>query len=1317
MRWRVLIWLLLSGTVGVVVWCWFGHRGGWLKPTFVVTRTTLPTAKVPSAVATESQSYQNDVEAKSTTRINVPHRLSNTAKSLAELMRSPTALLLENALLDTSSPLNLPIPENLRIRGDPGGYIVQSRGEFSDSFRQSLDRLGAIIIAYIPNNAYLVRIAADKASLMADDPEVRAVLPLEPYYKFKGSLLDVALNEASLPSELLSVSLLLFDEGQQSTTERIRDAGIDVLTQSHSPFGIIATVRCSGASVAWLARLPGVQELERSRSRVSASDLTRARLGVAVDPTINVNYLGLTGSNVLVNVNDLGVDFAHPDLAGRVVSDQPNGSFDKDGHGTFIAGLIAGNGGQSLSVASAPGSQMPPAAFQFRGLAPSARIFSIALDSNSRTLIGDDYLQQTPALHQALISNNSWHYADDSEYDLGAAGYDAAVRDALPSVSGSQPLLCVFAAGNKGGGDDDGSGGIPDGIQSPGTAKNVITVGAIEQPRWIHNQVWDCATNGQNVSCLTNTPWLPLTDSSNQVAGFSSRGNVGHGTEGISGRFKPDVVAPGTFVVSTRSTTWDQYAYYSASNNCLGLSTDGNYYQVLSNLNTGLGPFYRFESGTSLAAANVSGILALMQEFFERRLLRTNSPALMKALLINGARSLQSGYDVHSSGATNFQGWGVVQLPNTLPGALTNPGPAASSMWLFDQSPLEALPTGRRRSRFVALSPSAQTLPLRATLVWTDPPGNPLAGVKLVNDLDLIVTNLETGEVFFGNDIPAGTSFNSPWKPGSAPNLDMVNNVENIYLSPPLGSNYSVTVLGRRIGVNAVSEFPDGVAQDYALVISSGDGQLTNALSLTDVPVASRTTSVVTPVINSFATAASDFGAVLFNQSVGSGAPSLATNSFVLPGSTNAVATVGIPNQWHFYVFTNNTSFSNAVFLTFQAQPLSLIPGGVAPSAPGLLWSATADLDLYVSRDPGLTNLNPAVLAAADMSLGRGGSETIVYSNATPGVYYIGIKCESLQGAQYGFLADVSQQPFAQIDSIGNEILRGFPEPAVLPSGTMLQPGESFLFYVTPDIVPIRRVVATNVLSYASLRDLQLTLTHASSSVVLYNHSATGSSAAKTFVNDDSGEGDIPAALPSDGPGSLRQFSGSDGSGQWLLTMTTTNQPGTNQNSALFLELQQDLAGTVAAAILPGICREDFVNVPMQSTNLTAVATLISGTGPISLEIYPSSASASNCASLIIAGTGANGVVTSDQFSQPPLNPGPYIIRTCNLGPDAADVTLQASVTQGALQSSQQIYTSTAQISIPDNALSSSTLSVTNTDPILSVEVGMRIEWARWCLK
>ena len=315
-----------------------------------------------------------------------------------------------------------------------------------------------------------------------------------------------------------------------------------------------------------------MQEIELSRTRVLANDLSRARIGVAANTLTPDNYLGLTGSNVLVNVNDSGVDANQPDLQGRVLFDVPISGVDSNGHGTHVAGIIAGSGLESPTVTNASGSIMPAVGCQFRGQAPAAQVFAIAANPDPGPA-SDSYLQETAARTNAFISNNSWHYANDNAYDLAAARYDAAVRDALPEVSGSQPLLFVFGAGNAGNGADDGSGGDPDSVQSPATAKNVITVGAIEQPRQIADQVWQCATvNGTNI-CQTNQPWLGLTDTNNAVAAFSSRGNVGVGIEGSFGRFKPDVVAPGTFVVSARSTQWDQLAYYCPTNG------SGNYFR------------------------------------------------------------------------------------------------------------------------------------------------------------------------------------------------------------------------------------------------------------------------------------------------------------------------------------------------------------------------------------------------------------------------------------------------------------------------------------------------------------------------------------------------------------------------------------------------------------------------------------------------------------------------------------------------------------------------------------------------------------------
>ena len=263
--------------------------------------------------------------------------------------------------------------------------------------------------------------------------------------------------------------------------------------------------------------------------------------------------MNLYGSNVMVEVNDSGIDATHPDLTGRVFGFPTN---DTDGHGTFVAGEIAGDGTKSTTVTNAEGSINPGTNGQYRGKAPLAKLLAMNFNDS------DQDLQQAAAMTNAPISNNSWIYDGDSTYDLAAASYDAATRDALPVVTGSQPVLFVFAAGNNGNGDDtsDSSGGNADTIESPATAKDVITVGAIQEDRDITNQV----TNADNT---VSQPWKAETSTPYRVAGFSSRGNVGIGIEGSYGRFKPDVVSPGTFVVSTRSQEWDTNAYFSNPTN------------------------------------------------------------------------------------------------------------------------------------------------------------------------------------------------------------------------------------------------------------------------------------------------------------------------------------------------------------------------------------------------------------------------------------------------------------------------------------------------------------------------------------------------------------------------------------------------------------------------------------------------------------------------------------------------------------------------------------------------------------------------------
>src|SRR5262249_4112924 len=141
----------------------------------------------------------------------------------------------------------------------------------------------------------------------------------------------------------------------------------------------------------------------------------------------------------------------------------------------------------------------------------------------------------------------------------------------------------------------------------------------------------------------------------------------------------------------------------------------GNYLQVLSDLSTtNLGPYYRYESGTSMAAAGVSGMLALMQQYFQQQKPSvTNSPALNKALLINEARSVSDQYRLSPSNSVNIEGWGLANLPTTLPTNLSVKGITSGSMLVFDQDRQKALATGQSQTYHVKLDQAAVNKGLR----------------------------------------------------------------------------------------------------------------------------------------------------------------------------------------------------------------------------------------------------------------------------------------------------------------------------------------------------------------------------------------------------------------------------------------------------------------------------------------------------------------------------------------------------------------------------------------------------------------------------
>ncbi|MGD0087605.1 MAG: S8 family serine peptidase [Verrucomicrobiota bacterium] len=1475
MRSRRFMFILLCLLCGAGAW-FLWHHG----------RSTVENQVIaPSAVATRSLSTAPQLlpvkagltkATKTVAAVNTnqfAYRLSNTTKSLDQLVHDDRAILLENALIDTANPLSLAIPANLQAAGDPGAYIVQARGPIDNAFRALLARSGATVVSYIPNNAYLVRASSGVVGMLEASSLTQTVVPYEPYYKVQSSLL--AYSQGALP-EGLSLNLGLFGDDAPATISQITKLGGQIFAEDQSPFGPIVRIQIPSSLTAnWtaLARLPGVQIVEPFFRRGIANDLARVTLGVSTNSVTAASYLNLAGSNVIVEVNDTGIDQQHPDFNGggtpRVIGDAPQSLVDTNGHGTHVAGIIAGDGTESSTINSA--TNVPQGSVtnaNFRGKAPAAMLYSVGgIEGGADTnFISDQYFQQVPALTNALISNNSWDYGD-AAYDLASASYDAAVRDALPAVTGSQPVLFVFAAGNSGGGGDSGGGGNADTILSPATAKDVITVGATEQLRNITN--WVTALDG-----TSNQVWKAETDTGYQVAGYSSRGNVGIGVEGTFGRFKPDVVAPGTFVVSTRSEQWDTNAYYNPTNvteqdytlqtvttntwnyysidlstipNAVGVTLEifpnllspspltlpiyvattpdptiypipgsagtyfsamnivtippngpagylagatasggfnfavgdsgsqpisydlstfiyttndlGNYFHVLqTQLNDPIGPWYRYETGTSMATPSVSGVLALMQDFFTNRWHTLPSPALLKAMLINGARKTAN-YNFQVQNLINFQGWGMASLPSALQPGLTNQFGVSCSDLILDQNPTNALATGDSRTFFVSITNAqAQAQPLRITLAWTDPPGDPAAAIKLVNNLVLVVTNFSNSTnsvIYYGNDIASGNTFNTPETTNKPAVFDSINNVQNVYISPLNGTNFSVTVLGYRVNVNAVTAQTNNVVQDYALVISSGDGLVTNAMTVTAAPptppnyTGDQNITYVTGNANA-----------LLNQYVGASSPLLGTNT--LPYSTttapaenfgsNWQITIGMTNQWHFYVVTNpasNTSdFTNAAFVTFVPDTLSVPRMGVFGGSVANATRPEADIDLYVASGPnasGLTNLDPSVISNCVVgtqvgqslppgvagvfngaSLGRLGTEFVVDTNSTPGqVYYVGVKSEDQMASEYGFISLFSNIPFSQMNK-GNEIVNGIPLVLTVPGGNPAVPGFTNVFGLAIyPITEMQRVVITNSIYAGDLGDLVGSIYHNTKSVLLNNHTLpVNGPGAYTFIYDDSGQGDIVAppasgdiVKRSDGPGSLNSFAGTDGTGVWILHEADNAEGFTNivNTFNMLIQPHQPLTVGVPFTIPPGTWFYGYVDVPPGATNLTVTATNYPPAANPPLELFvklgapPTTNNFDGMALINIPGAlGPWGSVSLG----PPLTSGRYWVGIFNPSSSTANGFVFATIGLG-VPPGETIYSSGGPVPILDDAVTTNNIVVPDDQTISSMEVALRVDHPR----
>ncbi|MCB1124870.1 MAG: S8 family serine peptidase, partial [Verrucomicrobiae bacterium] len=1388
----------------------------------VFPRRTAPAPATPASAQTAGGSGSASGAGASAASPNIPdpkqpYRLRNTAASIDALLTDDRALLLRNALIDTRRGAPF-VPDHLRSTDEAGAYIVQARGPITDGFRRAVAAQGGVVTSYLPNNAYLVQGDAAMAQRLEALTVVQTVLPYEPYYKVAGSLLEAAVNQEPVPAGM-SFNLTLFPGTEAGVMTALADAGTRVLGEMRTPFGPRLTVQPSGGELAALAALPGVQLIEPCAGRVLLNDLSRERLGVSLATAdTNETYFDLTGSNIWVNVNDTGVDAEHPDLKGRVFADDPTALTDPMGHGTHVAGTIASTGENSPDPDPTNGVPGSVTGANFRGHAPGANLFVMEVSRVTGPAISDVYLQETAARTNyltlartnPLVSNNSWGYRLQFDYDTAAASYDAATRDAVPDEEGSQSILYVFSAGNDGAGGSDGQGGEPGTISSPGTSKNGITVGGIDSPRFITNEVSYLIGD----TLVTNAIWFGETDSNDEVAPFSSRGNVGLGIEGDSGRYKPDLVAPAAFVASARAQdwtpqfmatnevvnvvreqvvlpdVWNDYSiqvpanttkltietlpgpnspspfpdlgiyarygdfpelpdyvadgraeitdptegswYYSIANTTSSnvnfnimtrlevVMTETNYIDTLETLNDPLAPDYRFASGTSSAAANISGLLALIQEFFEVHLEQSYTPALLKALLINRAHSLGPAYSFEVRNLVNYQGWGIPELPLVLPSVLTNSTDEADwpVRWL-DQSPTNAIATGDIQTYDLTLPEDAQQSDLRITLVWTDPPGNPAASVKLVNDLDLVLSNTVTGEFYIGNEIVADSDYNVVHLPdtpeedtNAAPAVvlttpgdgedpgttnqvaellfDRVNNVENIFLRRPLDTNYVLQVIGRRVNVNAVTAHTNNVVQDFALVVSLATS--TNGFEFARADDAEPFRPPVTTMTN---------GIPLFGQLVGANAPLIGTKD-------------GVTNQWHFYAFTN-TPMPELGGMTNNGPYVAFIT--FSPPEKAILREDDADIELYVSRDdPGLLDLDPDSILLSDKSLLRGGTEMVAYTNSYIGeVFHIGVKSEDMQAAEYSIVGLSSDEPFGTLNPDGSISLRGLGVPAPIPDGSPVKPGGLQVFAVGIYPGEVGSVTVSNLLYHESMGDLYTEIWHSRIGVGLHNH-ASGNLFPEGILGgiyDDSQSGESYDVLNSDGPGTLLDFLGTRMEGPWIFGAVDNalSRTGLVQEVTVNVRPNPDLLEGYFDTVLPNQFRYYFIDVPADASLLTVQLSQM--TGPLNVYLRrgapPTLVDYDKMASL----TPPGGELTLGTTDSPPLTAGRYYIGVYNPTAVAIDYFIKVRIDRDLSSLIRQEYVSEDPVGLGDDLRTTLTNTVEVPLTVTEVNVGLRVDHPR----